>query len=315
VTRARLVNLLAPFCGLALVLALFSWQPAVRERFLTGENFRIVANQTVIVGLGALGMTLIIVSGGIDLSVGSTIAFTSVVVAKLIAAHHPPMLAALAAIGAGGLIGAMNSVLITRLRLTPFIITLGTLGIVRGATKWLANMAPVNCDETWLNQLTTTQPTPAWLIVSPGVWVTIMLAALLAVVLRCTAFGRSVFAVGSNEAGARLSGLRVDALKVGIYSLAGLFFGLAGVCQFTRLSQGDPTTAAGEELNVIAAVVIGGGSLSGGQGSVLGSLIGALIMAFLRNGAQQMDLQEYVEQIIIGAVIVAAVALDRWRQR
>ena len=127
--------------------------------------------------------------------------------------------------------------------------------------------------------------------------------------------GRYIFAIGSNETTSRLSGLRVDFLKISIYGLAGLFFGLAGALQFGRLGQGDPTVDVGTELDVIAAVVIGGASLSGGEGSVLGSILGALIMSLLRNGAQQMGWQPYVEQIIIGTVIVAAVALDRLRHR
>ena len=131
--------------------------------------------------------------------------------------------------------------------------------------------------------------------------------------LRRTVFGRRVFALGSNEAAARACGIATDRLKIYVYSLAGLLFGLAGVMQMSRLRQGDPTVAMGLELDVIAAVVIGGGSLSGGEGSVFGSMIGALIMAFLRNGCQQIGWPNYIQEIIIGALIVIAVAIDRWR--
>ena len=131
--------------------------------------------------------------------------------------------------------------------------------------------------------------------------------------LRRSVFGRRIFALGSNEAAARACGIATDRLKIYIYSLAGLLFGLAGVMQMSRLRQGDPTVAAGLELDVIAAVVIGGGSLSGGEGSILGSMIGALIMAFLRNGCQQIGWPNYIQEIIIGALIVIAVAVDRWR--
>jgi ribose transport system permease protein len=177
---------------------------------------------------------------------------------------------------------------ITRLRVVPFIATLGMLGVARGMAKWFAGQQTVNVPETWVNGLLVTFPKPSWLLVAPGVWIGIVLAAAAAVVLRNTVFGRRVFALGSNQLAARACGIATDRLKVWIYGLAGLLFGLAGVMQMSRLRQGDPTVAAGSELDIIAAVVIGGGSLSGGEGSIFGSLIGALIMAFLRNGCQQI---------------------------
>ena len=144
-------------------------------------------------------------------------------------------------------------------------------------------------------------------------WLTVLLAVLAALVLRRTVFGRRVFAIGSNEAAARACGIPVDRMKIWIYGLAGLLFGLSGVMQMSRLRQGDPTVAIGTELDVIAAVVIGGGSLNGGVGTILGSMIGASIMAVLRNGSQQMGWPNYIQEIIIGAIIVAAVAVDRVR--
>jgi ribose transport system permease protein len=311
----RLLTLLGPFIGLALVIGLFSIPPSIRPTFLSLENFRTVATQTVIVGLGALGMTLIIISGGIDLSVGSVLALCSVVVALLLNAHVAPALALLAAVAVGGLVGAINGGLITGLKVTPFIVTLGTLGIVRGVAKWLANEQTINVPGGWLSNLSAMYPQPAWLLVAPGVWITVALAFVTAILLRRTVMGRYIIAIGSNETTARLSGLRVDALKIGIYALAGLFFGLGGALEFGRLSQGDPTVDVGTELDVIAAVVIGGGSLSGGEGSVLGSILGALIMSFLRSGSQQIGWPNYVQEIIIGVVIIAAVALDRLRHR
>ena len=209
--------------------------------------------------------------------------------------------------------GLINGLAITRLRVVPFIATLGMLGIARGAAKWLAAEKTVNVPDTWVNHLAVTFPEPSWILIAPGVWLAVLLAVLMATVLRSTVFGRHIFALGSNQAAARACGIRTDRLKIGIYSLSGLFFGLAGVVQMSRLRQGDPTVAIGTELDVIGAVVIGGASLSGGEGSILGSMVGALIMACLRNGCQQMGWPNYIQEIIIGAIILAAVAIDRWR--
>src|SRR5258705_12913159 len=187
------------------------------------------------------------------------------------------------------------------------------LGVARGVAKGVAGSQTVIMPETWANNLLSTVPKPEWLLVAPGVWIAIALAIVAAIVLRNTVFGRRVFALGSNEAAARACGIATDRLKVSIYAISGLLFGLAGVMQMSRLRQGDPTVAAGLELDIIAAVVIGGGSLSGGEGTILGSMIGALIMAFLRNGCQQVGWPNYIQEIIIGALIVVAVAIDRWR--
>jgi ribose transport system permease protein len=304
---------LGPFLGLALVILIFGLMSGAPARYFSVNNFRIVLSQTVIVGLGAIGMTVIMVSGGIDLSVGSTIALSSVVTALGIRDGWPPIVAVAAGISIGGFIGGLNGLAITRLRVVPFIVTLGMLGIGRGTAKWLAGEQTVNAPATWVNQLAVTFATPSWLFVAAGVWIMVALAVLMALVLRNTVFGRRIFAIGSNESAARACGIQVDRMKVCVYALGGLFVGLAGVMQMSRLRQGDPTVAIGGELDIIAAVVIGGGSLSGGEGGILGSMIGALIMSFLRNGCQQMGWPNYIQEIIIGTIIVIAVAIDRVR--
>ena len=311
--RARL-SVLGPVLGLVLVIAVFAAMSDDPAQYLSSRNLRIVLAQTVIVALGAIGMTFIIISGGIDLAVGSTVALAGVVTALGLREGHPPMVAIASGVLTGGLVGVVNGLAVTRLKVLPFIATLGMLGVARGVAKWLADQQTVNAPATWVNELAVTFPTPSWLLVAPGVWVTLVLAVVATFVLQRTVFGRRVFAVGSNEAAARACGVRTDRLKVWIYGLAGLLFGLAGVMQMSRLRQGDPTVAIGTELDVIAAVVIGGGSLSGGEGSIAGSLIGALGMAFLRNGSQQMGWPNYVQEIIIGVIIVLAVALDRARR-
>ena len=302
-----------PFLGLVLVIGLFSLSSEIRGYFLSYANFKIVLTQTVIVAIGALGMTLIIVSGGIDLSVGSVIALCSVVGALLIQQGWPVVAVVVAVIASGGLIGLLNGAAIAGLRMTPFIITLGTLGIARGAAKWLANNETVNYDASPINHWMTTADPFGWALPA-GAWLTLVLAGLTAVLLRATVFGRHIFAIGSNEATARLCGVATVRTKILIYGLAGCLFGLAGLMQLSRLRQGDPTVASGVELDIIAAVIIGGASLSGGVGTVLGSMIGALIMAVLRNGSQQMGWPTYFQEIIIGAVIITAVFLDRLRQ-
>jgi ribose transport system permease protein len=310
--RARLFQL-GPLLGLLAVIAFFAIASGAPERYLSGNNLRVVLAQTVIVAIGALGMTLVIVGGGIDLSVGSTIALSGVLCALLLRDGVAPSVAVLAAVLLGGLVGLANALAITRLRVVPFIATLGMLGVARGVAKWLARQTTVEAPASWVNDLAVTFPVQPWQLFAPGVWLALALAAVTGFVLQRTVFGRRVFALGSSEPAARACGIAIDRLKLAIYAVAGLFFGLAGVMQMSRLRQGDPTVAAGTELDVIAAVVIGGGSLSGGEGSVRGSMIGALVMAFLRNGSQQMGWPSHVQEILIGAIIVIAVALDRWR--
>jgi ribose/xylose/arabinose/galactoside ABC-type transport system permease subunit len=298
--------------GLLIVALLFG--ALIGPQFFRGDNLELMARQTVIICIAALGMTMIIVSGGIDLSVGSTIALSTVVTALLLRADAAPVLAALGAVAAGAACGALNGLLITRLRVVPFIVTLGTMLLLRGAAKGLADERRIEAPITWLNGLLrTTRDNPA-LLLPTGIWITIALAAVVAATLRYTRFGRHLFAIGSNERTARLCGVRVDRARFAVYTAAGALAGLAGLMQFAKLSVGDPTVAIGLELDVIAAVIIGGGSLLGGKGTVLGTIGGAAIMAVIQIGCSQHGLPNWVQQIVTGAIIVLAVALDRWRQ-
>lgn len=305
---------LGPLIGLIFVIALFA---ALRPRtFLTADNFQIMLLQTAVVGTAALGMTLIIASGGIDLSIGSNVALCTVAIALLLKQNVPPFAAALGGVACGSVCGALIGLLVTRLNLTPFIVTLGMWGALRGLAKGLANETMVAAPTTWLNDLLQSlRPANRWLLLPPGVWLMLVLTVLVAAMLRYTRFGRHLFAIGSNEQTARLCGVPVKRTKLLIYAIGLAFAGIAGVLQFSYLTVGDPTTAAGLELAVIAAVVIGGASLNGGEGSVFGSLIGALIMTVVANGCTKMNLANWVQEIVTGAIIIAAVVLDRLRHR
>jgi ribose transport system permease protein len=259
-------------------------------------------------------MTFVIVSGGIDLSVGSTIALSSVAVALCLRSGSSAPLALLFGSATGALVGAANGVLITRLGIVPFIVTLGSMGIARGLAKYLAGEQKIDAPARGLDMLMAKTPEPAWLLLSPGVWLLLLLSAAAAFLLSRTVFGVHTTAVGSSEATARLCGIRVPRVKVAVYMLSGWCAGLAGCLQFARLTVGDPTTALGKELDVIAAVVIGGGSLAGGSGSILGSLLGALLMTVLANGCTLLGLPNYVQEMLVGAIIVGAVALDHFRR-
>ncbi len=289
-------------------------------RFLGRPNLEQIARHTTIVGIAALGMTLVIIAGGIDLSVGSLIALSSVAIAWLLQyAGAEPWAAVLGGIAAAAFCGLISGLLITSLRVVPFIVTLGMLLIVRGAAKGIARNQKIDVEMdrlAWLDDLLASVPKDrSWMLVPLGVWLLIIMAVTVALMLRYTRLGRHIFAVGSNEETARLCGVAVDRVKVAVFALCGAFAGLAGVMQFSYLSVGDPTGAMGLELNVIAAVVIGGGSLSGGEGAILGTIVGALIMTVIDTGCGHMDLPNWVQEIIMGVIIIGAVALDRLRHR
>ena len=312
---ARIYRALLPFLSLAVVLLVFLLADLFTnggvEKFsemMNPLNLMLVANQNVIVALGALGMTLIIINGGIDLSPGSSIALSTVMIALCLESGYDPAVALLAGLATGAAIGLRNGAIITRFKIVPFIATLGMMSIARGLAKLMSSEQKINAPETWLNELLYGAGLGPF---SRGLIALVVLALLLWAILKFTVFGRYVFAIGSNETAARLCGLRVEGQKMLVYMLAGFFFGAAAVMEFSTLGNGDPSTAIGKELDIIAAVVIGGGSLSGGKGSVLGSLVGAYIISLLRNGCVLYDIPNPVQEIVTGVIIVAAVSIDQ----
>jgi ribose transport system permease protein len=311
-TAPRFLDERGVLIGLVAVALIFG--ALVGPQFFRPANVELIARQTAIVCVAALGMTMVIISGGIDLSVGSIVALSTVVLAQLLRAGAGAPAAALGAVAAGAVSGMVNGLLITQLRVVPFIVTLGTMLLVRGAAKGLADERRVEAPVTWLNDLLRTAQDGRGVLLPSGIWLTLALAVLVAFTLGYTRFGRHLFAIGSSERTARLCGVRINRCKWAVYTTSAALAGLAGVMEFSKLSVGDPTVAVGLELDVIAAVIIGGGSLLGGKGSVTGTIAGAAIMAIIQIGCSQLGLPNWVQQIVTGTIIVAAVGLDRWRQ-
>ncbi len=315
---------LGPLLALLLVTLGFAVADQVwgQGRFSEMRNFRVVLVQAAPVAVAALGMTLIIISGGIDLSAGTASMLCATVLAWLLSEEYSVTTAVVVSLLAGAACGLTNGLLIGLLRIPPFIVTLGTMTIFLGIAKRLAGGSTVFVDRRlmpeWLSNLSSTMP-PDWHNGLPriagGVWLAMGIAVLVAVVLRYSVFGRHLFAIGSNESTARLCGVNILQTKVLVYVLGGLLIGIAGVYSFSLVKMANPVEGIGRELKFIAAVVIGGGSLSGGRGSVLGTLAGAAIMGVIASGCAQLEIQNSTQDIMIGVIIIAAVTLDQFRTR
>ena len=306
--RERLKRLL-PYVSL---VVLFVFLSVASPYFLTVNNLSSVVRQTTVITIMAIGMTVVIASGGIDLSVGSMVGLTGVCGAMLVAreAMTPLALAGAVAVGVG--CGLANGMVITLLRIPPFIATLGTLGIYRGVTLILTDGIPVANLKRDFGILATGNvagvvPVPLLFMVA--------VAALVHFVLKYTRLGRYSYAIGSNAEAARCSGIPIGKYTAAIYALGGGLAGLAGMIEAARLVTGQPTAGEGYELRVIAAVVIGGGSLNGGQGTVLGTIVGSFIMGLLSNGCNLLGISPFLQQVIVGAVIVLAVTFDEFQRR
>lgn len=356
-TVVRLLRTGGPLVGLLATWCLFA--AAAGAPFVAWHNQELMLLQTAVVGTAAVGATWIVVSGGVDLSVGASVALGTMVGAMVLRGGGSWPLAALATVASvaaiGGVLGALVVGMLVRVvlagaaaaavampltaspglaiagatavfvvvllmtrrlgrgqPLSPFIVTLGLWGALRGLAKGLGGNQPVYFPA---NDPLSSLMQPGSLLLPIGVWVMLAVAALGAIGLRATVFGRRVVALGSNRETARLCGVDVVRAEVLVYVLGGACAGIAAVLQLSFLSMGDPTTAQGLELKVIAAAVIGGASLRGGEGSIVGTLLGALIMTVVDNGCTKLGLANWTQEVATGAIIVGAVALDRWRQQ
>jgi len=303
--RGRQLGTLVGLCLLSGLLSVLS------PHFLSVSNLRNVLEQTAINAVVAVGMTFGIVSGGIDLSVGSIVAVSGVLLASALAAGAPVPVAIAAGLAAGALCGLANGLLVTRGRLPPFIATLGMMSVARGAALVFTDGRPVSGFEAGFRSLATERvlglPAPVLVVA-----VSYVAAHLL---LTRTRFGRYVYAIGGNEEATRLSGVAVRFHKTMVYVLCGATSALAAVLLTARLNSAQPIAGMMYELDAIAATVIGGTSLLGGSGSLGGTLVGALIMGVLRNGLNLLGVSSYLQQIVIGAVIIVAVLVDSLLKR
>ena len=303
-----MIQRLLPFGTLILLLVVLS---ILSPNFLTETNLSSVVRQTAVINIMALGMTMIIIAGGIDLSVGSILAFGGLMGTMALEKGSSIPVGVLIGIIAGMFWGFVNGLLTTKLKINPFIVTLGTLGIVRGVTLIISNGLPVhNIPQSFSYVGEGTLAGVPFVL-----WILLICAVLVHIILEHTKVGRYAFAIGSNPDAAFYAGIPVAFHTTAVYALSGMLTGLAGMIEASRLMTGQPTAGQGYELQAIAAVVIGGGSLRGGEGTVTGTLVGAFIMGLLSNGSDLLGISPYVQQAIIGAVIILAVFLDELRKR
>ena len=303
---SQITQKLGPLLGLIILIIIVS---VLNPSFLEPLNILNLLRQVSINALIAFGMTFVILTGGIDLSVGSILALSSAFVANMLVAGFDPVLAIIIGCLLGGVMGMINGIMITKGKMAPFIATLATMTIFRGLTLVYTDGNPI----TGLGDSMTFQlfgrgyqfgiPVPAITM--------IITFAILWIVLNKTAFGRKTYAIGGNEKAAIVSGIKVSRVKIMIYSLAGLLSALAGAILTSRLNSAQPTAGTSYELDAIAAVVLGGTSLSGGRGRIVGTLIGALIIGTLNNGLNLLGVSSFYQMVVKGIVIVIAVLIDR----
>ncbi len=294
--------------SLAALLIFFS---IMSDKFFTQSNITNILVQSSINGTIALGMTLVIITGGIDLSVGSIVAIVAMTAAKLMVVGVPIPAALIVALVLGTMCGFANGLMISLLKLQPFLVTLGTMSMYRGITLIMSDGLPVRgLNARFLNAMNSLNgsvPVPVILLFA--------LAVIFAIVLKYTKFGQYLFAVGGNEEAARFSCVNTSAVKTVTYALSGLACSIAAIIYMGRLAAADPQTGAGYELDAIAAAAIGGASLAGGRGSIVGTIIGALMLGTLSNGLIILNVQSFYQTLFVGIIIIVATTIDRFANK
>ncbi|MCL9782468.1 ribose ABC transporter permease [Vibrio sp. S4M6] len=293
--------------ALLLLIAVVSF---LNPNFFTVDNILNILRQTSVNAIIAVGMTLVILTAGIDLSVGSVLALCGAFAASLIAMQVPVLVAVPTALLAGAVLGAISGIIIAKGKVQAFIATLVTMTLLRGVTMVYTEGRPISTGFTNTADAFSWFGTGYALGIPVPVWLMVIVFAIAWYVLNHTRFGRYVYALGGNESATRLSGINVDRVKIGVYAISGLLAALAGIIVTSRLSSAQPTAGTGYELDAIAAVVLGGTSLMGGKGRIMGTLIGALIIGFLNNALNLLDVSSYYQMIAKAVVILLAVLVD-----
>lgn len=302
----EMLGKLGPLLGLLLIVVVIT---ILNPSFMTTDNILNILRQVSISALIAFGMTFVILTGGIDLSVGSTLALTGAVSATMLASGMDPILTMLAALTLGAILGAVNGVIIAKGKVAPFIATLATMTIYRGLTLVYTDGRPVS---DLGNEISFQMLGKGYFFGIPVPVCTMILAFIaLYIIMHKTTFGRRVYAVGGNEHAAKLSGINVDRVKIAVYSLTGMLAALSALILTSRLNSAQPTAGTSYELDAIAAVVLGGTSLTGGRGWIFGTLVGALIIGVLNNGLNLIGVSSFFQQVVKGIVILIAVLIDR----
>ncbi|MCL1813609.1 MAG: ABC transporter permease [Treponema sp.] len=308
--NSKATQTILAFTSLILLIIVFS---ILTPNFRTYSNMNTILLATAVNGILAVGITFIIITGGIDLSIGTVMTFCSVMCAVFITRFHFPVFIGLAlTVVCGALCGFVNGTFIAKLKLPPFIATLGMMNITKGLNLIISGMKPV-----YLTEVEGFSNIALKVIfgIPSGVVIFFIAAIIAGFILSKTILGRYTFAIGSNEESARLSGINTDLWKMGIYSLSGAFFSIAGIVMASRLSSAQPALGPGYEMDAIAAAVIGGSSLSGGEGSILGTIIGAFIITVLTNGLRILSVPQEWQMVVTGLIVIGAVYMDIARRR